>query len=304
VNDGWYLVKIVGGWMNAIRTEAELRDQRYEIQRKIFKHKMDKLSDHYVHKMMLDENPTIKRNAFNTLESYLGKKVLRPEIYDEWDLSQYTSNQNGTTKIDESMILAIFKSGNITIDNFLSWYNMRKDYYHLNMDSRNGFRKSLENTIWQMLRNKFLIKRASQRKLTNRDIIKQQKQWWLDKIVYAAMKDNIAKTIKITDKKLFDFYEDNKKDYCYKTGKYIPFNKVKINVKSDFIRQEYMAKMYRYILKLKQNYPIEINDDVLAKIRVRDENDPKAIDVYFVKKGGTFPRQAHPTIDWEWRTWF
>ena len=40
---------------------------------------------------------------------------------------------------------------------------------------------------------------------------------------------------------------------------------------------------------------------VLARIPV--EEDPKAVDIYAVKKGGTFPRQAFPVIDMMWETW-
>jgi len=36
---------------------------------------------------------------------------------------------------------------------------------------------------------------------------------------------------------------------------------------------------------------------------VENEPDARAIDTYFAKKGGTFPRPAFPTIDYEWQGW-
>ncbi|MBN2008273.1 peptidyl-prolyl cis-trans isomerase [candidate division KSB1 bacterium] len=304
VKDGWYIVKISAGWTNAMQTESELRDQRYEIERKLFKHKLDRQSDSYVHKMMLDENPIIKRAAFDNLINYLGKQTLRPEKYDAWNLADYMNGSNDSNAPDLNQLLATCQSGDVTVEDFLDWYNMRKDYFHFENDSRDSFRNSLEATIWKMLRNRFLIERARQQQLQNRDDIQLQKQWWLDKIVYAAMKDEIAATIDVTDEQLQQFYQENQNDYRCQNGNFISFDKAKINVKSDYIRQAYMTKMYRQILQLKNQYPIEINDDVLAQIQVSDEDNPKAIDVYFVKKGGTFPHQAHPTIDWEWRSWF
>ena len=49
---------------------------------------------------------------------------------------------------------------------------------------------------------------------------------------------------------------------------------------------------------------IQINELVLAGIDVQDEEDPKTIDFYAVKKGGLLPRQPYPTIDWDWQVWY
>ena len=47
---------------------------------------MDILSDQYVKELFVDENPIIKRDVFNVLRSYLGKFILTPEKYSEWEL--------------------------------------------------------------------------------------------------------------------------------------------------------------------------------------------------------------------------
>jgi hypothetical protein len=46
-----------------------------------------------------------------------------------------------------------------------------------------------------------------------------------------------------------------------------------------------------------------IDDDALRNLRVENENDARAIDTYFAKTGGTFPRPAFPTIDNDWQVW-
>ncbi len=77
-----------------------------------------------------------------------------------------------------------------------------------------------------------------------------------------------------------------------------------MNVRSDYIREKYMDKIMRNVLNLKQTYEIEIFDDVLKNLNVEDEQNPKAIDMFIVKKGGLLPRQPYPTIDWEWQQWY
>ena len=65
-----------------------------------------------------------------------------------------------------------------------------------------------------------------------------------------------------------------------------------------------MFKLVHDVLKLKNEYDIQINEELLQDLKVRDEADPDAIDFYAVKKGGLFPRQPYPTIDWEWQQWY
>jgi hypothetical protein len=46
-----------------------------------------------------------------------------------------------------------------------------------------------------------------------------------------------------------------------------------------------------------------VKNDVLMSLPLDVEDNPKAIDVYMAKKGGTFPHPAFPVIDFEWATW-
>jgi hypothetical protein len=56
-------------------------------------------------------------------------------------------------------------------------------------------------------------------------------------------------------------------------------------------------------LALKQKNKITINKELLNEIKVEDENDPRAVEIYAVKKGGIFPHPAFPSIDLLWQNW-
>jgi len=140
--------------------------------------------------------------------------------------------------------------------------------------------------------------------LDSRESVQVQKQWWKDKIVFNARKAEIAASITYEELDLLVYYKDNIARYRNSKGDVIPFEKARNNVQSDFIREKYMSQLMRRILQLKQIYSIQIYDDVLAAVKVEDEENPKAIDLYAVKKGGLLPRQPYPTIDWEWQLWY
>ncbi|MBC8401144.1 MAG: hypothetical protein H8E14_06610 [Candidatus Marinimicrobia bacterium] len=307
--DGWYIFKIVDNWVNPITTETEWMKERYDTDRAIYKQKLDYLSDQYVDNIMLAEDPIIVRTTFNILQAFIGKSVLSSEKYSTWDLTKYLNSISITldpSEVDnyKDTVLIKYESGQVFLTEFIEWYMARKSYVKLNMSSPEGFFSSLEQKTWQMLRDKLLIYRAYQRGLHHREVVEIQQQWWEDKVVYSTVKAEIANTIEIDEKELLDYYNSNKQSYQYGSGAIIPFEKAKNNVHSDYLKQEYMAKMYRRIQELKQKYKITINHDVLNNLAMEAENDPQAIDVYTVKTGGTLPRQSFPTIDWDWQAWF
>jgi hypothetical protein len=82
-----------------------------------------------------------------------------------------------------------------------------------------------------------------------------------------------------------------------------PFERVKDQVRKDYYMLELRKNMLHRIIALKRKYPVVVKSDVLMSLPVDVENDPKAIDVYTAKKGGTFPHPAFPVIDFEWATW-
>ena len=72
-DDGWYIIKIDNILENLISSETEQQKLRYESIEALTKSKMAVLSDQYVSGLFADDNPIIKRDAFNILRSYLGK---------------------------------------------------------------------------------------------------------------------------------------------------------------------------------------------------------------------------------------
>lgn len=61
--------------------------------------------------------------------------------------------------------------------------------------------------------------------------------------------------------------------------------------------------MLHHLNKLKNQYPVEINQAALQALEVGAEPEPNAFDMIIAKKGGTFPRPAFPTIDFDWKRW-
>ena len=307
--DGWYIVKIVDMWTNAVITESELMKLRYDIKRALFKRKADALSDKYIYQIMLDHDPVIVRHTFELLRAYIGKNILPPEKFSDWNLTSKLMAEYGpidSVEIDDYSDKTLVKlvDGHIFLKDFLVWYKTLKPYIRFSTSSPQSFFVSLEQLIWKMVRVKLLVDKSFKRGLQHREIVKTQKKWWEEKSVYAVTKSQLASSIQIDEQQIKDYYEKNNKSYYNRKGNLIPFEKVKNDVLQDIYNSEWTEKLLHHILALKQKYKVEINDEILDTLYVDIENEPKAIDVYTVKKGGTFPRPAFPTIDYDWKAWY
>ena len=291
VGDGWYILKIINVWQSQIATETEMIKLRQEAINFLTKNKMDALSENYTNDLLLNQNPIIKRQVFNVLRSYIGKYSLSQDLYNEWQLEGKLTQaieELGVTKTNiGNLELVKMKEGSIELDEFLKWYWNRDQYIKINKQNLQSYSKSLENIIWQMLRDKLLTEIALERNYDQSEIVESQSKWWRDKIVYSAVKKEIIESVLLEENeiKLKDTDPNNSKSNSKQRD------------------QEIFMKLQRKINALKSKYAISINQELLEEIEVSEENDPKTIDMYVVKKGGLIPRPAFPTIDFEWINW-
>jgi uncharacterized protein YfkK (UPF0435 family) len=288
-DDGWYIVKIDNVWENLITNETEQNKLRYESIEALTKSKMDILSDEYVNALFVDENPIIKRDAFNILRSYLGKIVLTSEKYSEWELEKKldTALSNLGLKKGEKypgISLVNGMNNNFSIDEFIIWYRNREQYVKFLKDDLIDFSKSLENLVWLMVRDKLLVKTAIEKGYDKSDWVKKQSGWWKDKISYSVYRNELANSITLNSEE-------------------ISLAKEKKKTQSEILSEKLSEKILHKILELKQKYKVIINKDVLDKIQVSSEDDEKAIDMYLVKRGNLIPRPVYPSIDNDWASW-
>ena len=284
-SDGWYLFKINNVTQNMVVTETEMERLRQESINAVKMNEMDKLSDEYVNNLLLQQDPIIKRQSFTVLRSYIGFYSLEKELYEKWQLAdkmeEGLKNLNITKENAGQTVLVEMNEGNVTLEGFLKWYRNRSEYVKFNKENLPTFSKSLENLIWRMLRDKLLSELALKRGFYKDESVVEQSKWWEDKIVYSAVKNEIVQSVLLKEKEV----------------------KLDDKSNSDETDQKILRKILLKLNELKAKYKVSINEDVLEKVKVSEENNPRAIDLYTVKKGGLIPRTAYPSIDFDWINW-
>ncbi len=304
--DGWYIIRVDNLWKNLITTETQNNELKYSLEEYLRKQKADSLSDAFVNKLMLDNQSTIVRTTFNKLAAYVGKKFLPPEKFDEWNLVKNIQDKNfNPAKIESSYedLLVRTNSVGFTIKDFIGWYTNREPYIRFNFKSHQGFYNSLQSTVWRMVRDKLLGNIAKEKGYDKKPEIEKQKLWWKDKLVYSKMKLEIAGSVKISDEQVKKYYNENLKKYVDENGKAKQFDDIKKDVWNDCYVFGYTKKIVNQVLSLKEKYHIKINDEALNSLTVLDENNPRTIELYSLKKSGTIVRPVYPSIDYEWQFW-
>lgn len=285
-NGEWYIVELSNVIKDLITSESEyirIRNESVEALKKI---KMDSLSDNFVNKLLLANNPIIKRDAFNICRSYIGKYRLKKEKYDNWELEdklEIALANIGLSTNDnyKEITLVEMAHDNIGLSEFIKWFRNRNLHIKLSKKDINDFSHSLENLVWLMVRDKLLIKVAEENEYYDKSWVKKQGTWWKEKIAYSAFRKNLAESITLNIKEINEDREETKEK----------------------LEQEFIKKLFRKLNDLKKAHKINIFYDNLNKINVSLENDKKAIDLYLAKTKGLIPRPPYPTIDNEWANW-
>ena len=288
VDGGWYIISLVNQTELLLQTQSDYEQSYQKSFDVLAKIKMDSLSDLYVHHLMLENNPIIKREAFNVLRSYIGKFVLDSNTFIDWELAE--KKELALEKIGlknynyNDLILVESVGNNFTLENFINWYRNRELHLKFQKTDLIEFSKSLENLVWRMVRDKLLITEAKEKNYYENEWVKKQSSWWKDKITYSVFKNEMLKTFNIAGNEIT--IEDNP------------------NLTDDEKHDvKFTQKIFQALQTAKKKYPISINYNLLSKINVSTENDIHAIELYTAKNRGLIPRPAYPSIDNEWATW-
>jgi hypothetical protein len=304
--DGYYVLQIDSLGHNMIETEASEAQHRHDARRALTKMKADSLSDLYVRNRMRAANPVIERPVFDILRAYLGSRTLSPERFKAFELiNNLQKDASDYLNVDRYGRRALVKhrKGNVTLGEFLSWYRVRETNMTFRGNTPQTFFLSVEDVVWRMVRDQLLVKTAHDRGMQHRPSVVTQLGWWKEKLLYQIAMDSIKKTIGWNDTTLRDYYILHPLSFRDSVGNSRPFDQVKDDVLREWYNKELTTRVLRALNRAKQQFPFAVDEEALKTIPVDAEHEPSAIEVYAVKKGGTFPRPAFPTIDTFWQIW-
>jgi len=257
---------------------------------------------------MSEHAPVIEPKTFGLLRAYLAQLWVPAERRTSWELGRSLDREMllaAITDIDRfgDQPLVRMKDRHILLKRFLFWYRARDQILKLRTTSLYTFDSSLRGLVWRMVRDGLLIEQAKERGLQRRESVRAQKEWWEEKVLYTLEKNALSDSIRMDEALLRKYYQEHLRSYRTPKGDTMTFAEARGEVKKNWSSAQLNGRLLHRIIALKGKYPVEISNDVLMSLPVNNENDPRTVDVYVGKTGGTFPHPAFPTIDYDWQEW-
>ncbi len=306
--DGWYMFSADQFTFDAIVTDADAASQRYDARRALTQRKADSLSTDYTNAMMSSRSPVIDPATFGLVSTSLAQVWVPNERLASWQLGRSLDDETRLAAISNidrfaSRTLVRMNDRKVNLGRFLSWYRARDRVLKLHTTSQYAFESSLEQLVWRMVRDGLLIERAKNRGLQKRESVRTQKEWWEDKVLYETEKSAMADSIPADENSLRAYYRAHIRDYRSPKGDTLSYKDARVEVVNDYRSMQLTARILHRLIALKRIYPVWIDERALESLPVDTEEDPRAVDMYFAKTGGTFPHPAFPTIDYDWERW-
>ena len=310
--DGWYFSRIRDKWVSALQTHTEQMKIRHDVEESLKQQMADSLSDLYITAIMSRNRPVIVKETFGVLLAFLAQYYVDSTTASEWGfvppaVSRHPWSMRDTRWVEDQALrpLVTLAGGRDTLSlaTFLSWYRNRESLIKLSARAKGAFAFASEQLVWRMVRDRLLVEKARRRKLNTIEAVREQKKWWEEKLLFEAAKGSMRNDIPWRDEDLRAYYREHIRDFRGSAGDTVTFDRAKDDVLRSYFKLEMARRMFHRVVLLRRKYPVEVRDSVLARIPV-DQNQAKPIDVYAVKKGGTFPRPAFPTVDPGWQEWY
>lgn len=168
------------------------------------------------------------------------------------------------SKSDREKIIATFKDGNVKIDDIVAYYNRNRDLANSFANAEN-VKKLLEGTYELPILNAIAIKEKIEKDQDYVDLLTEYENGLLS---FKVDQEELWSKIKITNEDMTKYYEANKTKYQFTENNEVktrPFDDVKAEISNTLQQEKFKQLEADYIAKLKQKYPIVINEKVLME---------------------------------------
>jgi peptidyl-prolyl cis-trans isomerase SurA len=168
------------------------------------------------------------------------------------------------SKTDREKVLATFKGGNVKIEDIINYYNRNRDLAN-SFGTEDNIKKLVEGASELPILNAMAIKEKIEKDEDYLDLLTEYENGLLS---FKVDQEELWSKIKITNEDMMKYYDANKAKYQYTENneqKIRAFDDVKAEISNTLQQDKFKELEAEYVNKLKQKYPIKINEKVLME---------------------------------------
>lgn len=166
------------------------------------------------------------------------------------------------SKADREKVIATFKGGDVKIDDIINYYNRNRDLAN-SFGTEENIKKLVEGACELPILNAMAIKDKIEKDEDYLDLLTEYENGLLS---FKVDQEELWSKIKITNEDMMKYYDANKAKYQYTENneqKIRAFDDVKAEISNTLQQDKFKELETEYVNKLKQKYPVKINEKVL-----------------------------------------
>lgn len=292
---GLFVARVDRVFRDPLTTPTQQSEKRRKLEKQLRQLKADSIAYEYAASRMEAVQPVIKRAAFNELFSFfeqLSDQATRnPDnaLMGNWPGSV---DRSSMTEVAPDTLLAT-AGGGYTITQFLDWYDLRR--FPVEGKTPAARANQLKSIIWRMLRDRLLGDEAVNRGFADNQLVESELSWWRDKFTYWEVREALLAEVSPSEADVAEVMAIY--PHRYTTG-------TQQQIQKDAFLDAYTLQersiLMRYFNEHRQTLSIEVDTFALQSLPIATDHLARPIELLALRKEGTFPRIAYPTIDRVW----
>lgn len=283
---GYFLARVDTAFRDPFITPSEYNRLQHQYGERIKRRRLHAYAFDYAADRLEAASPVIRRKAFDELFAFM-RRLQTLDTRDPDAAPQgYWPGSLDRALIEEGRPQELVTSQDgtsITIRDFLDWYELRR--FSFERGTAAATANALKQIIWRMVRDRILGREALDRGFGEHPRTLAETQWWRDKLLYWEIREALLAHLVFDEDDLRSLHTSNQ-------------------TQDDMLREQYIFEerkfLQHYLHQRMQKVDVHVFEETLALFPRPDSRLSKPIDIIVLKKEGTFPRQAYPTIDRVW----
>jgi len=301
IDDSYFIFQVYGIKREGI-TENEYSDKYSTYKKMLFNKKVNEKTVRYVSDLMTPKNIVTKGPVFRVFADAASGWVASCS---EEEFAAYILNPANKNRIADALrgilneTMVEYSGGKFTVRDILRIYST--DGLKEADITVADFRRAVNGNIARSLRDHFLAEKARSSGYESDPGYLSSVTKWRDKFLFSVIRDSIFRSVAAESDQLKDYFNKN-------IAKYKAFGDTSASFQNNYerLKSDYTMHLTRGILlseadKLRKEFGVEINHEVLDKLVVSETEKSKNIHFELLRGGTNRMVEPKPDLFWSWK---
>jgi hypothetical protein len=302
--DGYAVAQVLDIHREGI-TEQELQSgaRRKKIEERLYNIQSDSIVHVVMDSILSPLDVRVRGPVVEDLAPFLYEWVQKglPDRRSLFDELEAAPDSTGSYKqqIDRLLdkVLVSYAGGVKKVRDFIDYMDYYRSVFNQST-SYTDFENRMITEIGRMMKNDVFIDIAEQEGLADSADFREDLRLWRNKWTYDIYRNRSVLELQVSEEEMRDFFRLNWRELGIADVDTTRFYKYRNAVHNAVLHRKQLAQLDKDIQRLRENYEIWVNEDLLDNIELVDDSITNRTS-YFIRKNFNF-EAVSPTVDMKW----